>query len=117
MELAQIILRLDELKAEVDQYRPLEEAYVQKLTQKLKLEWNYHSNSIEGNTLSLSETKAFLLQGITAKGKPFRDYLEMQGHNEALNKLYGLISKEILLSESLIKDFHQIILVKPYTDE
>jgi len=116
MELSKIILRLDELKEALDELRPLREDRLNRLTQKLKLDWNYHSNSIEGNTLSMSETKSFILWGVTAKGKPFRDYLEMKGHNDALNKLYQIIDQDLKITESLIQAFHKIILVEPYTD-
>ena len=116
MELSNIIKEMDSLKNQLDNLRPIREDFLNKLNQKIRLEWNYHSNSIEGNTLSMSETKSFILWGITAKGKPFRDYLEMKGHNEALNKLYQLINKEIKITESLIKEFHKIILVEPYSD-
>lgn len=117
MELEQIILRMDELKAQLDVFRPLSEDRLNRLRQKLKLEWNYHSNSIEGNTLTKSETKSFLLSGITAKGKPFRDYLEMKGHNEALNRLFEIVSKDVKITEKLIQDFHELILVEPYIDK
>jgi len=116
MELGKIILRLDELKEELDELRPLRDDRLNRLNQKLQLEWNYHSNSIEGNTLSKSETKSFILWGVTAKGKPFRDYLEMKGHNDALHKLYDIINKDLKITESLIQDFHKMILVEPYTD-
>lgn len=117
MEVKIIIEQMDALKAELDALRPLRADHLNRLNQKIKLEWNYHSNSIEGNTLSLSETKTFLLWGITAKGKPFRDYLEMKGHNDALIKLYEVVKKDIKITESLIKDFHKLILVAPYTDQ
>ena len=116
MELKDIISRLDNLKKEFDKLRPLREDYLNRLNQKLRLDWNYHSNSIEGNTLTQSETKSFLLWGITAKGKPFRDYLEMKGHSEALNKLFQIINKDLIITEKLIKEFHKLILVEPYQD-
>ena len=117
MELENIIIRLDELKEELDTFRPLREDHLHRLRQKLKLDWNFHSNSIEGNTLTLSETKSFLLFGITAKGKPFRDYIEMKGHNDALNKLYQIVNDDLKITESLIKEFHKMILVEPYSDD
>ena len=117
MELEQILIKVDELKDKLNGLRPLREDRLNKLNQKLRLEWNYHSNSIEGNTLSMSETKSFILWGITAKGKPFRDYVEMKGHNEALNKLYKIIDKDLTITESLLKEFHKIILVEPFADE
>ena len=116
MELENLIIKMDLLKEELDRLRPIREDRLSRLNQKLKLDWNYHSNSIEGNTLSMSETKSFLLWGVTAKGKPFRDYVEMKGHNEALNKLYQIINHELTITETLIKEFHKIILVEPYTD-
>ncbi|MCB0736416.1 MAG: Fic family protein [Bacteroidetes bacterium] len=114
MDLASIIKRMDELKAELDSLRPIAIDRVERLNQKLRLDWNYHSNGIEGNTLSLSETKAFILHGITAKGKPFRDYVEMRGHNEALKKLENIVSNNLKINENLIKEFHKIILVEPF---
>ena len=70
MELPKIIIDLDQQKDVLDSLRPLSNEQKLKLEQKLRLDWNYHSNSIEGNTLSANETKAFILHGITAKGKP-----------------------------------------------
>ena len=115
-DLKTIIGKMDSLKDELDSLRPLREDHLNRLNQKLKLDWNYHSNSIEGNTLSRAETKSFILWGITAKGKPFRDYVEMKGHNDALNKLYQIISQDLKITENLIKEFHKIILVEPFAD-
>ncbi|MEM1327091.1 MAG: Fic family protein [Bacteroidota bacterium] len=117
MELKAIIQEIDQLRIALDRHRPFNESKINRLQQKVKLQWNYHSNRIEGNTLTESETKTFLLNGITAGGKPFRDYLEMKGHNEAINKLYRLIDKELSITETLIKDFHQMILVEVFRDE
>ncbi len=115
-ELQQIIEKLDRLKIELDELRPTDADALHRLNQKLRLEWNYHSNSIEGNSLTLSETKSFLLFGMTAKGKPFRDYVEMEGHNKALKKLEAMVSTDLRITEKLIKDFHKMILVEPDTD-
>lgn len=115
-EIKDVIIKLDSLKEELDNLRPLSKDRTHRLHQKLRLDWNYHSNSIEGNTLSKSETKSFILWGITAKGKPFRDYVEMNGHNEALQKLFQIVHQDLKITEQLIKDFHQMILVKPYTN-
>lgn len=117
MELANLIIKIDELKEQLNGFRPLRADHLNRLNQKLNLDWNYHSNSIEGNSLTRSETKAFILDGITAKGKPFRDYLEMKGHNEALKKLYQIVGEKLKITENLIKEFHQLILVEPYADK
>jgi Fic family protein len=117
MELKDIVAQLDSLKEQLEVLRPLKAADLNRLNQKIRLDWNFHSNSIEGNTLSQSETKSFILWGITAKGKPFRDYLEMRGHDEALKKLYQFIHQDTVLTQSLIKELHKMILVEQYYDE
>jgi len=117
MEIQEIIHTMDLLRSNLDALRPIPEDRINRLNQKLRLDWNYHSNSIEGNTLTVSETKAFLLHGITSQGKPFRDYIEMRGHNEALKKLESIIHQDLKITESLIKEFHKIILVEPYAGE
>lgn len=117
MELKEIIERMDILRNELDSLRPIPEDRLNRLNQKLRLDWNYHSNSLEGNTLTASETRAFLLHNITANGKPFRDYIEMRGHNDALKKLESIIHHDLKITEKLIKEFHKIILVEPYDSE
>jgi Fic family protein len=114
MNLTEIITKVDQLKAEVDALRPLNPEQEQRIMQKLRLDWNYHSNALEGNTLSPGETKAFLLHGITAKGKPFRDYLDIKGHNEAIIYLEEFIRGQRLLTEADIREIHKILLVEPY---
>jgi Fic family protein len=106
----ELFTQLDSLKVELDSYRPISKEYMSRIMQKLHLEWNFNSNSMEGNTLTMTETRQLLYYGITAKGKPLKDHIEMRGHDQALKKLEGLIHKEFKLTESLIKDFHKMIL-------
>ena len=55
---------IDALKTKLDQHRPLSPAIVKNLQEDLIVRWTYHSNAIEGNTLTLLETKV-VLEGIT----------------------------------------------------
>ena len=52
----------------------------ERLWRKLRLEWNYNSNHIEGNTLTYAETELLLIHGRTGGGRPMRDYEEMKAH-------------------------------------
>jgi Fic family protein len=108
----EIINRLDVLRRELDSYRPISADRMNRIMQKLRLEWNFNSNSMEGNTLTKQETQKLLHYGITAKGKPLRDHIEMKGHDKALKKLEAIVHKDLKLSESLIKDFHKMILAE-----
>ncbi len=109
-----ILQQVDQLKAEIDALRPIDEAQERQIMQKFRLEWTYHSNAIEGNSLTFGETKAFLLHGITAAGRPFRDYVEMRGHHQAIDALLAIIRQQEPLTESTVRELHKIILVEPY---
>lgn len=114
MELLSLIQHTDTLKAEIDALRPIDAEQEARVMQMLRIDWNYHSNAIEGNTLTLGETRAFLLHGVTAKGKPFRDYLDLKGHNEAIAYLEQIVRGQEPLTEVVIRELHRILLVEPY---
>ncbi len=114
MTIPTLIKQLDELKKELDSYRPIDPERYRRIMQKLQLDWNFHSNSIEGNTLTMTETKQLLYYGFTAKGKPLNDHKEMEGHAKVLKKMEEIIHEDLLLTESLIKEFHALILMPDY---
>ncbi len=70
---ARIARRLAQKKKQLDDYRPMEPFTVQRLHADLRLLATYHSNAIEGNTLSLHETQMVLEHGITVDGHPLRE--------------------------------------------
>lgn len=102
------------LKAQLDELRPLSADVEAKILQKLRLDWNYHSNHLEGGKLTYGETKALILFGLTAQGKPLQDHLETSGHDEAIKWIEDVIKNEYPLTESFIRQLHQLILKNPY---
>jgi Fic family protein len=74
------------------------------------LEWTYHSNGIEGNTLTLQETRIVLSDGITVGGKTLREHFETLNHHEAIEILEGMVQKKGLLAASQIFDIHRVVL-------
>ena len=114
-ELKQLLDSIDRLKAEVEKYKPLKPEQEQRLMQKMRLDWNYHSSHIEGNTLTYGETKALLFWGITAGGKPIKDIIEMRGHDKVVQSLYEIVKeKNRPLTEQFIREMHEIIIGEPY---
>jgi len=101
--------RLDTLKARLDSFRPLPSEIVDNLHEDLILRWTYNSNAIEGNTLTLKETKV-ALEGITVGGKTLREHLEAINHREAILFVEKLTAKNELLSEINIRSIHSLIL-------
>lgn len=114
MALRTILQRIEDLKSKLDGFRPLDREQEDRILQKLRLDWNYHSSNIEGNTLTYGETKALLLFGITAQGKPLRHHFEITGHNEAVKWIMDVVAKKEPLTENLIRQLHTILLKESY---
>ncbi len=104
-----ITSHFDVLKAKLDKHRPLPPSVVQNLREDVDLRWTYNSNAIEGNTLTLFETKV-VLEGITVGGKSMNEHLEATNHVEAINLMYELVDKNEPLSERTIKEIHDLVL-------
>jgi len=101
---------IDRLKEELDRYRPLPAAALRNLEEVYQVEWTYNSNAIEGNTLSLLETKLVLEEGLTIGGKKLREHFEVINHSGAIHFVRDLVDRQIELSEYIIKSLHQLVL-------
>lgn len=106
---------LDELKAKLDAQRPLPQAALRNLHDELVLRWTYNSNAIEGNTLTLMETKV-VLEGITVGGKLMREHFEAINHRDAILYVEDVVRREEPLSEWQIRNLHRLVL-KQIDDE
>jgi len=100
---------IDQKKQKLDSFRPLPKQTLLSLRENMILEWTYNTNAIEGNTLTLSETKV-VLEGITVGGKSMREHLEAINHKEAILFLETLVKKSELLTQWNIKNLHQLVL-------
>ncbi len=108
-----IVREIDALKQQVDELRPFSQEIQNRIMQKFRLDWNYHSNAIEGNPYSYGETVAFIMHGITAKGKKLKDHLDIKGHDETVIALLDLIKGERNFTETDIRSLHEMILKEP----
>ena len=109
-----VLRTISKLKRELDSLRPLPPTVLAQVEQKLRLEANYHSNAIEGNTLTLGETRSLILHGLTAHGKPLRDHLDIQGHDSAVKAIEAAVKEEQELNEVFIRNLHRVLLKEPY---
>ena len=118
MDLEQIITRIQKLKQELDSLKHLKPEYQQKLDRKLRLDWNYNSNHIEGNTLTYGETELLLFfdkMPEQSGSKDFREFEEMKEHDVAIKLIEELTKdKERSLTEGFICDLNKIILVRNF---
>ena len=75
--------RIDAYAQVIREHRPLTPNEVKELDAYFRIGTTYTSNALEGNSLTLSETKVLLEDGITIGGKPIRDCYEATGHARA----------------------------------
>ena len=101
--------KVNDKKAILDAARPLPAYTLKSLREKLFLEWTYNTNAIEGNTLTLNETKV-VLEGITVGGKTLREHLEIINHRDAITYVEEIVQKSESLNERQIKNLHQLVL-------
>lgn len=107
--------QLTALRYEWQALQPLTAENEARLWKKLRLEWNYHSNHIEGNTLTYGETELLILHDRTTGNHSHREYLEMKAHDAGIEHVRTLAAdKARLLTESDIRDLNKIILKEPF---
>lgn len=108
--LASLLVKVDAAKAEWVRRLGLNASLSPAMREKLRALWTYHSNAIEGNTLTLGETIFFLREGLTSEGKPLKDYLEVKNHAEAIDYLDQVVKGDRPLSEGLAKELNALLL-------
>ena len=104
--------RIHEKKRELDKKRPIPSYVLKSIKDSLSIEWTYNSNSIEGNTLTLQETKMVIEDGFTIKGKSLREHFEVVNHQEAIEFVESLASNEYVLNKLDILSIHHLVLQK-----
>lgn len=101
--------QIEQLKAAIEKHGKLSIDVLNKINYKFRLEWNYTSNSMEGNSLTRQETRSVMVGNITVEGKPIKDVLEMKGHDEVIGNIIKMGRGELNISEKKIKEIHAVI--------
>ena len=99
--------KIDQNKARIDALRPLQGNLLQQIRDYYKIGLTWSSNALEGNSLTETETKVLLEDGLTVGGKPIRDYYEATGHAKAYDYIYTLMQGEEL-GEAQLKTIHRL---------
>ena len=102
--------RIVQLKRELDALRPAPDLLLPPdLQRSYDIELTYASNAIEGNTLTLIETRELIEHGITVGGKQLKEHLEATDHYEAVQWMRELALQDTPLSETTITELHRRI--------
>jgi len=111
VKLSKLLQTISTKKLQLDNLRPLSNEQIKNLKQIYDVDLTYNSNAIEGSTLTYSETKLILNEGLTIGGKKMNEHLEVINHKDALDFIESIShmnSNEITLKD--IKDIHYLIL-------
>jgi Fic family protein len=102
--------RVLEKKKRLDSYRPLPPPLVARLKEQMAIEYTYNSNAIEGNTLTLRETRLVIEEGITINGKSISETLEAKNHPEAMAFVENLVATRSEIDENTVLHVHKLIM-------
>jgi len=102
--------RIVEKKKKLDQLRPLPKNLVKRLKEHITVQFTYDSNAIEGNTLSLHETRLVINEGITIGGKSLTEILEAKNQPNAINFIERLVTSKEEIDEEKILQTNKLIL-------
>ncbi|WP_308549186.1 Fic family protein [uncultured Parabacteroides sp.] len=109
---------MDNLQQLLDEWQtlqPLKPEDEKRLDRKFRLEFNYNSNHLEGNTLTYGQTKLLFMFGETSGSASLKDYEEMKAHNVGLEMMkQEAMDKERPLTEQFIRELNKTILVQDY---
>jgi Fic family protein len=102
--------QIDELQASIQEHGQIPIALLNKINYKLRLEWNYTSNSMEGNSLTKRETRTVMVGVVSVNDKPLKDILEIKNHDDVISTIMRMGKGELNISESRIRDIHRGIM-------
>lgn len=109
------ISKLNDLAHKLSNLMPMKAEWQSQLDKKFRLEFNFNSNHMEGNTLTYDETELLLIFDQTQGNHTLREFEEMKAHDVALQMIKEwALEKERPLTEANIKNLNQVILVKPF---
>ena len=107
-----LIQRLDYLHSDITEFRQegeLDQLSTEKLRDYFRTQHIFHSAGIEGNRLTLQETMLVLKEGITISEKSIQDTVEVKNLGLAFDFFYELAQQDTSISESYIKQIHQLV--------
>jgi len=97
----------DKLQERINRFRPLNQNSLNQIKEYYRIGLAYTSNALEGNSLTETETKIVIEDGLTIGGKPLKDHYEAVGHSEAYDFLYTLIKKNKITEQDILQ-LHQL---------
>lgn len=118
MEITRILKQIDSLKEEAESLQPIKPEFEAIFWNKFRLDFDYNSNHLEGNTLTYGHTQLLLLFDKVGGDYSLRELEEMKAHDVAMKLVKeAALDPEHILTEKFIKEINETILVRPFYKE
>lgn len=109
-----VIMNIEQLLQKRDKYQKgkskLSAGVIQNYSQSFSTTYTHESTAIEGNTISLVETKLLLEDGISIGQKYLREVYEVVNHDKAFQFVKKSVNEKKPLNENMVKDIHQMLM-------
>ena len=96
------IEKLDFYQSTINELRPFEIEMLKEVKDFYCIGLTWTSNALEGNSLTESETKILIEDGLTVGGKPLKDVFEAIGHAEAYEYMFTLLGEREITEENIL---------------
>ncbi len=103
----ELLQKIDLFQKEVAALRPMQGEMLRQIRDYYRVGLTWASNALEGNTLTESETKVLIEDGLTMGGKPLRDVLEAVDHAKAYDFMFTLLN-ERRIDERAVIEMHRL---------
>lgn len=104
--------KLDLYQNTINELRPFEGEMLKQIKDFYRIGLTWTSNALEGNSLTESETKVLIEDGLTVGGRPLRDMFEAVDHARAYDYMFTLLGNKEITEENILylhKLFYQNI--------
>ena len=105
-DVAKLLRWAEQIRCELNKQ---DKSFRDNLERTFVVEYTHNSTAIEGNTLTLLETKVVLEDKLTVPGKELREIYEAVNHEAAYRYVQKLLSDNVPLSQDVVKDLHEIL--------
>lgn len=102
-----ILRKIDLFQKEINTLRPLEGEILEQIKDYYRVGLTWTSNALEGNSLTESETKVLLEDGLTVGGKPLRDLFEAVDHAKAYDFMFSALQNR-RIDEYTVLRMHEL---------
>lgn len=104
----ELLLRLKETAEEKRSELPPE--VLSSFDNSFNIEYAHNSTAIEGNTLTLIQTKTIIEDGLSVGGKELREIYEIANHAKAFAYVQKCVADGKPLDENIVKDIHALLM-------